>query len=268
MPAQLLIENVSIVAVESGEVLPPQSVLIIDGQITAIGKKASRKAPAKTTKINGTGKYLMPGLIDAHIHLFQSGGLYARPDALDLRSVRSYEAERAWTNRNMQDFLQRYLAAGITQVCDMGGPVTQFVALSKLQANNVVLPEVHMTGPLIASHQPEALAVPNPPIELVLSQEKARELVRAQLPYKPSYIKIWYIAHLRKPAEEYLPIVKATIEESHAHGLPVAVHATELKTARLAVEAGADILVHSIRDNVVNQAFIDLLQEKNVSYVP
>ena len=45
--------------------------------------------------IDLTGKWIVPGYVDAHVHFFQSGGLYTRPDALDLRSARSYETEIA-----------------------------------------------------------------------------------------------------------------------------------------------------------------------------
>ncbi|HSN61751.1 MAG TPA: amidohydrolase family protein, partial [Ferruginibacter sp.] len=52
------------------------------------------------------------------------------------------------------------------------------------------------------------------------------------------------------------------------NGLKLAVHATELKTAQLAVEAGADILVHSIDDAVIPDDFIKTLKQKNVTYIP
>ena len=65
-----------------------------------------------------------------------------------------------------------------------------------------------------------------------------------------------------------MPIIEATIEESQKHGIPVAVHATQLETARLAVKAGAKILVHSVDDREIDQEFIDLLVKNDVSYIP
>ena len=47
--------------------------------------------------------------------------------------------------------------------------------------------------------------------------------------------------------------MRATIEESHARKIRVAVHATELETARAAVEEGADVLVHSVTDKEVDE---------------
>jgi imidazolonepropionase-like amidohydrolase len=58
------------------------------------------------------------------------------------------------------------------------------------------------------------------------------------------------------------------IEESHARKLRVAVHATELEAARVAVEAGADLLVHSVNDKVVDEAFVKLMKERGTILTP
>ena len=116
--SQFLIRNVSIVDVENKKLLPPQDVLISNGIISAIGKNL--KGLEGTQIIDGSGKWLMPGLVDAHIHFFQSGGLYTRPDAIDLRQYKSYEKEIEWVHQNMESFLRRYTAAGITTVIDVG----------------------------------------------------------------------------------------------------------------------------------------------------
>ncbi|MEZ4921295.1 MAG: hypothetical protein R2792_19500 [Saprospiraceae bacterium] len=54
--------------------------MISNGRITAIGDAFTVPQDAKV--VEGTGKYIIPGMVDAHIHLFQSGGLYTRPDAM------------------------------------------------------------------------------------------------------------------------------------------------------------------------------------------
>ena len=58
-----------------------------------------------------------------------------------------------------------------------------------------------------------------------------------------------------------LPIIEATIDEAHLAGVRVAVHATQLEAARASVEAGADILVHSVDDAPVDEAFVKLVKE-------
>ncbi|RYZ60000.1 MAG: amidohydrolase, partial [Chitinophagaceae bacterium] len=103
--AQLLIRNVTVVDVENKKLLAGQDVLIQQETISAIGKKL--KAPAGAQVIDGSGKYLMPGLVDAHVHFSQSGGIYTRPDAIDLRRNRRYEDEVRWTHQNMEGLLRR-----------------------------------------------------------------------------------------------------------------------------------------------------------------
>jgi imidazolonepropionase-like amidohydrolase len=103
--SQLLIRNVSVVDVENKKLLPPQDVLVYNGIITAVGKNI--KEPKGAQLINGSGKWLMPGLVDGHVHFFQSGGLYARPDAIDLRKYQPYEKEMEWCIKNMESFLRR-----------------------------------------------------------------------------------------------------------------------------------------------------------------
>ena len=62
--------------------IEPATVLIDGDRITAVDKTA--KPSAQDTIIDCKGKYILPGYIDTHIHFFQSGGLYTRPDGVDL----------------------------------------------------------------------------------------------------------------------------------------------------------------------------------------
>ena len=88
-----------------------------------------------------------------------------------------------------------------------------------------------------------------------------------QLKYKADFIKIWYIvldSNVEAGARKNYEMVKAAIDEAHRNGKRVAVHATERITAQLAVEAGADYLVHSVDDEIVSNDFVKLLKQKNV----
>src|SRR3989441_12422933 len=61
--------------------------------------------------------------------------------------------------------------------------------------------------------------------------------------------------------------MSAAIDESKSHSVRVAVHATELDTAKAAVRAGADILVHSVSDRLVDTEFINLVKNRDVLYI-
>ena len=262
------ITNVSIVNTKDGVIQPGITVVLNGGRIQQLVKyKATGKIPDTVQIIDGNGKYLMPGMIDGHIHFFQSGGLYTRPDAVNLGKFYSYEKDQQWIRDNHADIMRRYLAVGITTVVDVGGPLSNY-EVRKQNNRSTLMPEAWVTGPLISTFQPPNLDPKDPPILKVNSEEEARELVRKQLPYKPDFIKIWYIVLPNQPATSTLPIIKAAIDESHKNGLKVCVHATEYETAKLSVEAGADILVHSVDDKLLDASFLQLMKQKKVTYIP
>ena len=67
----------------------PNAAIVIEGdRIRAVGPAAGVQIPPGAEMVDASGKWIIPGLIDAHVHLGQSGGLYTRPDIIDLRSIR------------------------------------------------------------------------------------------------------------------------------------------------------------------------------------
>ena len=268
--SQLLIRNVSIVDVEYKKLMTPQDVLVNNGVITAIGKNI--KSPDGAEVIDGSGKWLMPGLVDAHVHFFQSGGLYARPDAIDLRKDKPYEKEIDWVHQNMESFLRRYTAAGITSVIDVGSNAN-FLRQRDSFRTKTDAPAVYMTGPLLTTYEPAVFQNlgDDEPFYLMKTVSEARAYVQKELPLKPDFIKIWYIllrGNKDSAARASLPLVQAVIDEAHKNGLRVAVHATERITAMLSVQAGADYLVHDVEDEPVDAAFIQLLKSKGTVLCP
>jgi imidazolonepropionase-like amidohydrolase len=129
-------------------------------------------------------------------------------------------------------------------------------------------PRAAVAGPLISSVSREKLDLGDPPIVKVDNPKQAREFVSKLAAQNPDLIKIWYIVDKDHPVDSFRPIVRATIEESHAREIRVAVHATELETARAAIEEGADILVHSVTDKPVDDAFVKLLKDRHVILCP
>ncbi len=267
-PKPIYLSNITLVNTTTGKQQAGVTIMIEDSLIVSVSKYNPKfKFPESAVIIDGKGKYIMPGMVDGHIHFFQSGGLYTRPDALNLGKIYSYQKDQQWIKDNHADQMRRYLACGITTVIDVGGPFSNYDMKNK-NAGSRLAPNAYVTGPLVSTYQPPNLDEKDPPIIKVNNEEEARQLVRKQLSYKPDFIKIWYIVLPGEPAEKTLPIVKATIEESHKNNLKVAVHATEFHTAELAVAAGCDILVHSVDDTTVSTAFLQLLKTKNITYIP
>jgi imidazolonepropionase-like amidohydrolase len=249
-----------------GKVIPNATVVINGDKIerVSMGKQA---VAALGKQIDCAGKFILPGYIDTHVHFFQSADLFTRPDAGDLNSVRPYKDEVAWIKSHLDDVFTRYLRCGITSVVDVGGPMWNFEVRKTANATPKA-PRVAVAGPLISSVSREKLDLGDPPIVKIDGPEQAREFVRKLAEQKPDLVKIWYIVDKDHPVDAFRPTVRATVEESHAHKIRVAVHATELDTARAAVEEGADILVHSVVDKPVDDAFVKLLKDRHTILCP
>jgi imidazolonepropionase-like amidohydrolase len=249
-----------------GKILQNATVVIDGDKIerVAIGKQ---DAASLGKQISCVGKFILPGYIDTHVHFFQSGDLFTRPDGTDLNSVRPYKDELAWVKSHVNDVFERYLRSGITSVVDVGGPFWNF-EVRKTASQTQKAPRVAVAGPLISSVSREKLDLGDPPIVKIDTPDQAREFVRKLAEQKPDLVKIWYIVDKDHPVESFRPIVRATIEESHAHKIRVAVHATELETARAAVEEGADVLVHSVIDKPIDDAFVKLLRDRHTILCP
>jgi imidazolonepropionase-like amidohydrolase len=244
------------------------AVLVIDGnKIAAAGDAKTINVPKDARKIDCNGKFILPGYIDTHVHFFQSGDLFTRPDVVDLNSLRPYKDEVAWIKSHLDDTFARYLRCGITSVVDVGGPFWNF-EVRKTANSTAKAPRLAVAGPLISSVSRPQLDLGDPPIVKIDNPEQACEFVRKLAAQNPDLVKIWYIVDKDHPVDSFRPIVRATVEESHARKIRVAVHATELETARAAVQEGADVLVHSVIDKPVDEAFVQLLQNRHVILCP
>src|SRR6266851_1937969 len=79
---------------EAAQATQRDSVIVISGRrIVAVGPAASTPVPAGATIVDGRGKWVVPGYVDAHVHFFQSGNLYTRPDAADFSAMVPYAKE-------------------------------------------------------------------------------------------------------------------------------------------------------------------------------
>jgi len=132
--APLIIRDVTIIDCAGHAARPGMSLLISNGQITAIGWAARVKAPANAEILDGRGKYLIPGLWNMHVHL----GAYA-------------DAKRA---------LSAFLAEGITSLRDMGSPLDDILRLRQETNDGTILgPRMAVAGPLIQGPLPFQMPV-------------------------------------------------------------------------------------------------------------
>jgi imidazolonepropionase-like amidohydrolase len=249
-----------------GTVLDDGAVVIEGNRIVRVGPASDVAMPARAEVVGGPDRWVIRGLVDAHVHFFQSGSIYTRPDSIDLTARVPYAQERAAIRAKIDDVFRRYLRSGVTAVVDMGGPEWNFEVRERA-ARSPLAPRVAVAGPLLSSVARPQLALDDPPIVQVTEPDGARRAVRAQLRRRPDLVKLWWIVPKGGTPESWRAVAQAAIDEAHAAGARVAVHATERETARAALLAGADVLVHGVRDAPLDDAILALARDRGVPWV-
>ncbi len=267
-PRQLLvIDHVTIFDGTGSPVIKNGAIVVENGRIQQIGPRGRIQSGRGITIVDARGKFAIPGLIDAHVHFDQSAGIFARPDAVDLRSIRSYEEEIGWTKRRLPETLMRYLRSGVTSVVDMGGPMWTLDLRDATNASGMG-PRIAAAGPLVSTEADPELESSDSPVILIQTPDDAIGTVRRIAERKPDLIKILFIHHPNQDLDQQAALVQIAINEAHKRGIRVAAHATELDTAKAVLRAGADILVHSVEDRRVDTEFLNLLKARNIIYIP
>lgn len=212
-------------------------LLIHHGRVVAVGSKADVKVPEGAVVHDVSGKTIIPGIINGHGHVGDvkgiEGGHYSRDNVVDNLSI--------------------YARYGVTTVVSLGGDKKE---CEPIRAVNDTLSANHarlfIAGEVINGKTPaEALTVIDSNHHMEVDFMKIR--VDDNLGTSP------------KMSEE---MYRAIINRSHQLGYKIATHMYYLEDARKLLEAGSDLIAHSVRDLPVDDNFIALIKEKNVGYCP
>lgn len=252
----LLIENVTVVSAEQPQPLGNRYVLVRDGRIVTVSAQAI-PAPAGTRRLDGTGKFLTPGLTDAHVHVSDAVGL---PPGSQDPGLAALEKDF---------FIQQprsYLYFGVTQVLDTANwprRVAEFAA----QPHH---PDIYRCGvaPIVDGYPS------------VFMDKAIRHTIFSDYIFEPANAREYPMPAGGNPAEHTPEAVVARIAASGAicvkttledgfgdstdwpimsadtlrrvraatkkHGLLLAVHANALDMQRMAVNGDVDIILHGL----------------------
>jgi imidazolonepropionase-like amidohydrolase len=210
------------------------TLVISDGLVQAVGPAASVQIPEGATRVDVSGKTITPGLINAHAHVSFSSENPAPP------------AEQ------LMDQLRLYGDYGITTVYALGSDGVEAVRLRDQQQ------QAPGDGPRLYTSGPGVTAA---------TADEGRQKVTAVADQRVNIVKTRLDGEEGSNDRQAPDVYQAIIDEAHSRDLRVAVHMFYLDDAKNLVEAGADILAHSIRDVDVDQAFIDELIARDIGYI-
>jgi imidazolonepropionase-like amidohydrolase len=226
------------------------ALLIRDGQISWVGQSSGLDVPEGARILDLTGKFVMPGLIDSHVHLGRVHGL-----ELD---------DRHYTPENVRNQLELYAAYGVTTVQSLGtDEAVTFQVRENARDRPGSMSRVFTSG-LGVVYDGGYGGLPGLR-QRVSTAEQAQELVAAQKARGADVIKLWLDDGFGDiPQLMPYEISKAVIDEAHENGLKVAAHIYYLDHARELMKQGLDAYGHEIRDRPIDAAFVAEMKEKGV----
>jgi imidazolonepropionase-like amidohydrolase len=233
----LALTGATIIDGTGGQPVDNGVLLIRDGKIQAVGSAKTVTIPEGTTLIDVSGKTIIPGIINAHGHVGNAkgieGGHYSRENVID----------------NLQIFA-RY---GITTVVSLGDDRAEAVPLRHVNDSTATgRARLFIAGDVISGSTPdEALAVLDSNHRMGVD-----------------FMKIRVDDNLGTSTKMSEEIYRSVIDRSHELGYRIATHMYYLGDAHKLLQAGSDMIAHSVRDAAVDEEFIKLIRQKGVPYCP
>jgi imidazolonepropionase-like amidohydrolase len=223
------------------------SLLLRDGRIEKIGETMIVPKGVQVRELSG--KTVVPGLISAHSHL----GLIVD----DAES-----SATGYTRENVTAQLKQFERYGVTTIMSLGLNRDLVYELREEQRKG------RLGGATIFTAG-RGIGVPGgaPPLPSATDQIYRKD-VDELAAHRADIVKIW-VDKLHGAAPEMTPeIYKAVIDEAHKKHVRVAAHEYSLEDAKQLVADGVDVLAHSVRDQGVDDAFIQAMKQHKVWYVP
>jgi imidazolonepropionase-like amidohydrolase len=211
------------------------TLLIQNGRVEAAGSSATVEVPEGAERVAVDGKTIVPGFVNAHGHVQveQGSSLPVREDLLRR--------------------LQMYASYGVTTVVSLG-------SAARDEAESVALAREQRDGRaggarLFTSGQPVSGQTP----------AQSRASVDRLADLGVDVVKLRLNGNANDPDFDAF---QAQVEQARARGLRSAVHIFNLEDAQMAVDAGVDVIGHSVRDQDVTPQFVAALKARGVFYVP
>jgi imidazolonepropionase-like amidohydrolase len=243
------IEHVTLID-GTGHAPQPDMTVTVDGdRIVAVSPSAVTPSP-KGKRIDARGKYLMPGLMDVHIHLH--GGVDQKTDTVESRT----------------QALAGFLYSGVTTVYDAGNQTDIILPLRAAErAGKIASPRIFATGNLITYPGSHGTGMAVNIQDFEKDKDKLDKHIAEQ---QPDVVKLtleeegWGARPMITLMPE--PLLRDIIRYYNLHGIRTTIHVSSELRAEEAIFAGTDSLAHPVIQGPVSDSFVKLMGAKKVPF--
>ncbi len=215
-----------------GTVIEEAILIVQNGTFVEVGPSSDIDGSAVGSRVDLSGKTVMPTLNNAHFHLPSE------------REARILELQQA-----------AYYGTGATFSFGLDEGATGLVMRSELIQDGA---RSLSAGRGITAPEPGRSEVPH----WVTSEEEARAAVQELAAQEVDIVKIWVDSRGGQYQRLSPALYSAIIDEAHGHGIPVTAHVFRLEDAKGLLEAGVDVFAHGIRDVDVDDEVIEMWRER------
>ncbi|WP_428099191.1 amidohydrolase family protein [Candidatus Rariloculus sp.] len=246
----VLYEGARLIAGDGTEPIENSAFLVEDGRFTSVGAAGEVRAPFGAARVDLSGKTVMPGIVDSHVHLG-----YADVGAMT-------DTPENYSRENIVEHLERMAYYGVAAALSMGidrgeapaslrGETIPGAALFRMAGAGIAMPNA---GPGAADRRDVPYGV--------TTEAEARAAVQELASAGVDIVKIWVDDRNGTVEKLTPPLYRAAIDEAHAQGLRVAAHIFYLEDAKELLRAGLDGFAHGVRDVPVDREILSLLAER------
>jgi imidazolonepropionase-like amidohydrolase len=236
------------------------ALVVQNGRFTAVGRRGAVPAPAGATRVDLTGKTVMPAIVNAHAHFGYEKFTRAAGESL---------AEN-FTPENLLDHLQREAFYGVGTANDGGSaPVQLSLQFQQDQAARNFPPAAQYwfnAGIVPPNGGPDSILIKGTrPLHAnyeVIRAPEGRAAVQDVVAKNIRQIKIWFGDRGGSYPAMPWQVFDAIIDEAHKNKVKVHGHATSIRDQKDALRAGVDVMVHMVQNAPIDDELAGLLREK------
>jgi imidazolonepropionase-like amidohydrolase len=249
-----LFEGARLIAGDGRAPIENSAFLVEGNKFTKVGRKGEIQLPAGATRVDLTGKTVIPALVDIHNHLGWTN------------QKTNKATKESYTRELVIDHLQRYAYYGVAATLSMGLDRWDVNPELPYQLRHEIIPNAArfltvgrgiaatpMAGP-VADYR---LGVPYG----AQTEAEGRALVHELQAKKVEMIKIWVDDRLKTVPKLQVNVYEAIINEAHKNGMRVVAHIFNLEDGKQLLKSGVDGFAHGVRDQDVDEEYLRILKQ-------